>query len=78
MLATLIEQSQRNWDEILPYVLYAYRTAIHSATGETLFYLMFGRDALTPTDIQIRPKFNPDLAGPIPKSLDDCVASYRR
>ena len=50
MISTLIEQSRRNWDDLLPYVLYAYRTAVHSSTGETPFYLMFGRDAMSPTD----------------------------
>ena len=48
MILTLIEQSKRNWDDLLAYVLYAYRTAVHSSTGETPFYLMFGRDACLP------------------------------
>ena len=51
MISTLIEQSRRNWDDLLPYVLYAYRTAVHSSTKETPFYLMFGRDAMSPTDL---------------------------
>ena len=51
MISTLIEQSRRNWDDLLPYVLYAYRTAVHSSTKETPFYLMFGRDAISPTDL---------------------------
>ena len=51
MISTIIEQSRRNWDDLLPYVLFAYRTAAHSSTNETPFYLMFGRDALSPTDL---------------------------
>ena len=62
MLATLLEPSQRNWDEILPYVLYAYRTSIHAATGDTPFYLMYGRDAINPTDIALREGLNPAYA----------------
>ena len=35
----------------LPYVLWSYRTTIHSDTKETSFRLMFRQDALIPVEI---------------------------
>ena len=58
MIASIIEDSKKNWDDLLPYVLFAYRTTVHSATGETPFYLMFGRDAVTPSDLIFQPTTN--------------------
>ena len=62
MMATQVDKTRRNWDEILPYLLFAYRTTVHSATGETPFYLMYGRDAITPTDLMLGQNLNPDYA----------------
>ena len=36
-------QRQNDWEQYLPLVLYAYRTALHSSTGCSPFELMFGR-----------------------------------
>ena len=36
---------QHDWEQYLPLVLYAYRTAIHTSTGVSPFELMFGRCA---------------------------------
>lgn len=37
------------WEQYLPLVLYAYRTATHSSTGCSPFMLMFGRQPNMPT-----------------------------
>ena len=36
-------ETEDDWEEFLPLVLYAYRTAIHSTTHVSPFQLMFGR-----------------------------------
>ena len=41
-------QQHNDWEQYLPLVLYAYRTAVHSSTGVTPFELMFGRCAHKP------------------------------
>ena len=47
---------QRAWDEFVPFVVFAYRTAPQASTGESPFYLMYGRDANLPFDDAIRPQ----------------------
>jgi hypothetical protein len=41
-----------DWDEHLPYISIAYRTAEHETTGNTPNYMMLGREVTTPLDIQ--------------------------
>ena len=40
--------NQKQWDEWLPYTLFAYRDATHAATGFSPFELLFGRQARGP------------------------------
>ena len=41
------DTDQKHWHDWLPYTLLAYRTRIHSTTGQTPFALMFGREMNT-------------------------------
>ena len=43
LFATSVADNQRNWTDMLPYVIYAYNTAYHSSTTFSPFYLMFLR-----------------------------------
>ncbi|UYV73930.1 hypothetical protein LAZ67_11001495 [Cordylochernes scorpioides] len=38
---------QKDWDQVLPYVTFAYNTAKQEATGYTLFFLVHAREAKT-------------------------------
>jgi hypothetical protein len=49
MLSNYVNTYQNNWDEYLPYVLFAYRSSIHASIGDTPFYLLYGRNCLLPT-----------------------------
>jgi len=46
MLRAYVDQT--DWEQYLPFVLYAYRTAVHRSTGVSPFELMFGRCAHKP------------------------------
>ncbi|XP_070021775.1 uncharacterized protein [Nicotiana sylvestris] len=46
-----LEESKGNWPELLPRVLWAYRTTTKTSTGETPFSLVYGAEALIPVDI---------------------------
>ena len=50
MLAKTVEKNGRDWDQHLPYVLFAYRTSMQESTGESPFFLLYGRDARLPTE----------------------------
>jgi len=47
MLRAFVNQS--DWEQYVPFVLYAYRTAGHSSTGVLSFELMYGRCAHKPS-----------------------------
>jgi hypothetical protein len=51
MLAKVIKDSQRNWDEQLPMVMAAYRASPHSATGYSPNRLFLGRENRMPLDL---------------------------
>ena len=48
-----MSENQRNWDENLQKVLFAYRTAVHDSTGYTPFLVMFGRSPNLPVDVML-------------------------
>ena len=51
MLATTSRDHPFDWEDQLPKVCMAYNTSIHTSTGYTPFYLMFGREARMPIDL---------------------------
>ena len=59
------------WEENLPAALWAYRTAYKVTTGHTPFQLMFGQEAVVPTEFMI-----PSLRIALENKLDD-VESLR-
>ena len=57
-LSLIIKPDQSNWDEMLDYCLFAYRTTVNEILNETPFFLLYGRDALLPSDLLFRTKNN--------------------
>ena len=39
-----------NWHELLPFVMYAYRTSVHESIGYSPFRLMMGEECSLPQD----------------------------
>ncbi|ROT65408.1 hypothetical protein C7M84_016621 [Penaeus vannamei] len=50
-LAKYCEEDQHDWNELLPYMLMAYRASEHEANGFTPSCLMFGREIRLPVDL---------------------------
>jgi hypothetical protein len=53
MISMYISPGQRDWDEYLPYIMMAYRSAVQSTTGYTPNKMMLGREVELPIDLII-------------------------
>ena len=53
MLSKVVGDHQKDWNDHLQTVLFAYRTAIHESTGYTPFLVMFGRSPCLPVDVML-------------------------
>ena len=51
MLRRFVDADARNWDTLLPYMLFAYREAPQSSTGFSPNELVFGRQLRGPLDV---------------------------
>jgi hypothetical protein len=51
MLGKVVSESQRDWDQKLPFVLAAYRASVHSSTGYSPNSLFLGREVRMPVDL---------------------------
>ena len=77
MLAQYVGTSQTDWDQWLPSVLFAYRTAVHESTGFSPYQLLFGRDPKQPIDFSIPaplsqtvPAFNHSYFSALKRSME--------
>ena len=46
----MLTKIKKNWDEFIPYVLFAYRASRHASTKMSPFYLLYGREPKLPVD----------------------------
>lgn len=53
ILTKYVSSSHKDWDLYLPYALHAYRTAVHSSTKFSPYFLLYGRESKTPLDIAL-------------------------
>ena len=54
MLAKRVEQSGRDWNANLPFVLFTYRASLQELTKESPFYLLYGCGPRLPTILSDR------------------------
>ena len=51
MLKSFVNENRDNWDDLLPYMLMAYRSTVHDSTGFSPNMLMLGREVSLPVDL---------------------------
>ena len=66
-LSMFVSSNQNDWDEHLPQVFFAYRVSPNATTGESPFYLLYGREPRLPMDVSLLP----------PTNLSPSVAEHR-
>ena len=77
-LSVLSKQSDK-WDEMLPSVLFAYRTTIHRSTGFSPYELMFGREPRLPAQVCFGYDDDDDTTRPdYAKELSDRLRGWYR
>ena len=63
MLSKKVQKGGKDWDQQLPYLLFAYRASLQESIGESPFFLLYGCTPGIPTDAA--------LQSPIDRSLLD-------
>jgi len=53
ILAMYVDRRQRDWDKLLPYVLFAYRTLYNPVVKHVPFYLLFGYEPILPHELPL-------------------------
>lgn len=51
MLRHFVDEANKDWDEFLSMLTYAYNCSVNDVTKESPFFLLYARDPITPTDI---------------------------
>ena len=51
MLRKTAKEDSKNWDKLLPYLLFAYRDVPQASTGFSPFELLYGRQVRGPLDM---------------------------
>ena len=66
MLAMFVSREHDNWDDLLPFMMLAYNTTVHTTTGFTPYRLVFGEECNLPGNLvhrELRPDPPPGDAG---------------
>ena len=67
-LSMYVSSDLKDWDQHIPSLLFAYRVTPSSSTGDLPFYLLYGRECVTPPDVSLLP----------PVKLSSSVDEHRR
>ena len=55
LLAMYVDKNQRNWDQLVPYVVFAYRTLYNPTVKNVPFYLLHGYEPVLPHELPLLP-----------------------
>ncbi len=69
LLSMYVSANQKDWDEFLPSILFAYCTSPQATTGDSPFYLLYGHEPRLPLDVNLLPS--------PPDKLSTSIAEHR-
>ena len=75
LLRKLVQNTKVEWDQCLPYVLWAYRGTVHKKTGFTPHELVFGKKMRMPLDCMVRYWQGKEETDP--SNVAECVHTLR-
>ena len=61
-LSMYVAKNQKDWDDFIPLILFAHRTSISEAIGDSPFYCLYGREPRLPVDVKFLPPAADDLS----------------
>ena len=64
ILAMFVSREHDNWDDLLPFMMLAYNTTVHTSTGFTPHRLVFGEECSLPGNLVHR-ELRPDPPPPL-------------
>jgi len=67
----LLQENQECWPQVLPGILFAYRTSKQSSTGFTPFFLLYGRTAKLPIECTQSESEDQSCQGVAKEIIDD-------
>lgn len=74
MIRKFVNDDPRNWDQLLPYLLFAYREVPQESTGFSPFKLLYGWRVRGPLDV-MKEMWTGSVSGP--KSVVSHVIQFR-
>ena len=72
IFAKMVDENQKNWCELTPYVAFAYNTSYHSSRAFSPFYLLYLREARIPIDLAMK-----TVGEVVPAEWDDYMTKVR-
>ena len=58
MLAMYLSTSQRDWDQLLAFVVFGYNTSRQDSTGHSPYFLLFGHEPKLPIYVTLNNQFD--------------------
>lgn len=79
MLATGVKEHNEPWNELLPYIVFAYNTAVHASSGKSPFEVIYGRPPEYPIDNVLQTTLDTNVAGPFdPEIVQERLKTARK
>ena len=57
-----VAKNKKDWGDLIPLILFAHRTSISEAIGNSQFYCLYGREPSLPVDVKFLPPAADDLS----------------
>ena len=72
-IAKLVNNEEKEWDQLLNATLFIYRTKRHTTTGQIPFYLIYERQATLLIDLKIPENIEKGEENPLLKYLYNLI-----